>query len=208
MPIEPLVLFGAGGHAAVVADMLPPGTELLVLDASEKLVGGTLLDRPVFAPATPVDVGARLFHVAIGDNRAREMVTAQILAVGGRPHTVVHPKASIASSASVGGGCLVAAMAVVGPRAELAPGVIVNHGAVVDHDCAVGAFCHIAPNATLGGRVAIGPLALVGAGAVVLPGVTIGEGATIGAGAVVTDDVPPHQMWSGVPARKMEATCK
>jgi UDP-2-acetamido-3-amino-2,3-dideoxy-glucuronate N-acetyltransferase len=41
----------------------------------------------------------------------------------------------------------------------------------------------------------------VGAGAVVLPGVVIGADALVGAGSVVTRDIPPGQIWYGVPAR-------
>ncbi len=43
----------------------------------------------------------------------------------------------------------------------------------------------------------------IGAGAIILPGVRIGEGAIIGAGAVVTSDIPPYEIWAGVPARKI-----
>ena len=43
----------------------------------------------------------------------------------------------------------------------------------------------------------------IGAGAIILPGVKIGKGAIIGAGAVVTRDVPPFEVWIGVPARKL-----
>jgi acetyltransferase-like isoleucine patch superfamily enzyme len=35
----------------------------------------------------------------------------------------------------------------------------------------------------------------------IMPGVTIGEGAVVMAGAVVTNDVPPHAIVAGVPAR-------
>jgi acetyltransferase-like isoleucine patch superfamily enzyme len=41
----------------------------------------------------------------------------------------------------------------------------------------------------------------IGSGAVVTDGVRIGRGAVIAAGAVVTDDVPPHVVVGGVPAR-------
>ncbi len=41
----------------------------------------------------------------------------------------------------------------------------------------------------------------VGAGAMVLDGVHIGKGAVIAAGAVVAEDVPPHTLVAGVPAR-------
>jgi len=43
----------------------------------------------------------------------------------------------------------------------------------------------------------------IGAGSIILPGVTIGEGAIIGAGAVVAHNVPPYEIWAGVPAQKI-----
>jgi acetyltransferase-like isoleucine patch superfamily enzyme len=43
----------------------------------------------------------------------------------------------------------------------------------------------------------------IGVNAVLLPGVTVGKGAIVGAGAVVTRDVPPFAVVSGVPARFM-----
>lgn len=45
--------------------------------------------------------------------------------------------------------------------------------------------------------------AIVFAGATVLPGVTVGENAVIAAGAVVGKDVPPYEIWGGVPGRKI-----
>jgi acetyltransferase-like isoleucine patch superfamily enzyme len=49
--------------------------------------------------------------------------------------------------------------------------------------------------------VTIGSDCWLGAGTRVLPGVTIGDGAILGTGSVVTHDVPPYQVWAGVPAR-------
>jgi len=37
--------------------------------------------------------------------------------------------------------------------------------------------------------------------ATILKGVTIGEGAIIAASAVVNRDVPPHELWGGIPAK-------
>jgi acetyltransferase-like isoleucine patch superfamily enzyme len=43
--------------------------------------------------------------------------------------------------------------------------------------------------------------AWIGAGAIVCDGVRIGKGAVVGAGAVVVEDVPPHTVVAGVPAK-------
>lgn len=49
--------------------------------------------------------------------------------------------------------------------------------------------------------VRIGNDVWIGRGAVILKGVTIGDGAIIAANAVLTKDVPPMEIWAGVPAR-------
>jgi acetyltransferase-like isoleucine patch superfamily enzyme len=45
--------------------------------------------------------------------------------------------------------------------------------------------------------------AWLGTGVVVLPGITIGEGAIVGSNSVVTRDVEPYTIVSGLPARPM-----
>jgi serine O-acetyltransferase len=50
-------------------------------------------------------------------------------------------------------------------------------------------------------RLFVGDDVTIGAGALVLGPVTIGERAFIAAGAVVVDDVPPHAVMAGNPAR-------
>ncbi|GHC05635.1 hypothetical protein GCM10010080_19370 [Thermomonas carbonis] len=51
--------------------------------------------------------------------------------------------------------------------------------------------------------IVIGDDVWLGAGCVILPGVVVGDGAIIGANAVVTTDVPPNEIWGGVPAQKI-----
>ncbi|WP_058301360.1 acyltransferase [Gorillibacterium timonense] len=49
--------------------------------------------------------------------------------------------------------------------------------------------------------IIIGHHCWIGTGAIVLQGVTIGDGVVVAAGAVVTKDIPPFEVWGGVPAK-------
>jgi UDP-2-acetamido-3-amino-2,3-dideoxy-glucuronate N-acetyltransferase len=50
--------------------------------------------------------------------------------------------------------------------------------------------------------------ATLGANCTIVCGVEIGESAVVGAGAVVTKDVPPHAVVTGVPARQVGFVCE
>ena len=52
--------------------------------------------------------------------------------------------------------------------------------------------------------IIIGDDVWIGYGAQIMSGVTIGRGAVVAAGAVVTKDIPPYEVWSGVPAKKIK----
>ncbi len=49
--------------------------------------------------------------------------------------------------------------------------------------------------------VVIEDYVMVGTRAMILPGVTLGEGSVVGAGSVVTQDVAPYTIVSGIPAK-------
>ncbi len=51
------------------------------------------------------------------------------------------------------------------------------------------------------GSVIFGDYCWVGANVFVNPGVTIGENSVVGANSVVTKDIPPFEIWGGVPAK-------
>jgi sugar O-acyltransferase (sialic acid O-acetyltransferase NeuD family) len=201
---EALLLFGAGGHALVVADAAQRGGKwqrLAACDSDPARCQGELLPGVPLLPPQSAAAWDGLVHVSIGDNQARER-EAQALGLE-RLASVLHPAATRAATVSVEAGCFVAAGAVLGPLSRLGAGVIVNHGAVVDHDCTVGDFTHVAPRAVLGGGVQLGRRVMLGAGAVVLPGVRVVDDAVIGAGAVVHRDLLFPGVYVGVPARRL-----
>lgn len=205
MSTDCLIVVGAGGHARVVMDALQQSNDgacrFAFADDDAALHGQLILGQPVLGFASQfVRQGVR-FHVAVGDNLNRDLLYQRLLAFGGVPMTVVHPRACVSSHALVSEAGFVAALAVIAPAAVIGFGAIINHGSVVDHDCNVGDFCHIAPGAYLSGGVRLGSRVFVGAGACVLPGVVVGDNTVIGAGAVVRFDVEANKTVVGVPAR-------
>lgn len=205
MPTKLLYLVGAGGHAKVVLDaLLSSGTlayDVRVRDGAQQLQGQLLLGYPIEVPAIAAEMEGQSFHLAIGNNQARQRLFAALVDMKAVALSIVHEASSVSRFARIGDGSFVAAQAVVAAAAVLGHSVIINHGAVVDHDCEVGDFSHIAPSAALSGGVVVGSGVLVGAGAKILPGLRVGDNAVIGAGAVVTANVGAGETWVGVPAR-------
>ena len=79
---------------------------------------------------------------------------------------------------------------------------IANNVVIVDHDHRLGKVG--VENGLESTPVHIGRNVWIGANAVILRGVSIGDGAIIAAGAVVNHDIPAHEIWGGIPAKKIK----
>lgn len=99
---------------------------------------------------------------------------------------------------------------VLPPGAQLGKDVLLSYrglGTVIHHRAVIGNRVVIGTGVTIGGRSGhdrvpvLGDDVFVGTGAKILGPVTIGEGCQIGANAVVLQDLPPHSVAVGVPAR-------
>lgn len=203
--MHPLLIYGAGGHAKVVADALVKAgvTVAGFIDDDPAATGKRMLGFQVVGTGAMIDAewpGAGIVP-AIGDNRARAALLARLKAGANPLASAIHPAAIFGNGAVIGDGSFLAAGAVVNPDAVLGEGVIVNTLASVDHDCRIGPCVHIAPGARLCGGVSVGAGTLIGTGSVVIPGITIGANAVIGAGSVVIRDVPDGARVAGNPAR-------
>lgn len=98
-------------------------------------------------------------------------------------------------------GCDIAAAADVGGGLQLFHPM----GVVVGPRCVVGENCTLMQGVTLGHGRGGSPIledeVVVGPGAAIVGEYRIGAGAQIGANSVVTCDIPPSEIWVGVPAR-------
>ena len=204
-----VIVWGAGGHAKVVAEILRLSGQYDVLGfiddqnpqrEGQEFFGATILGGKQAAEKMRKD-GVDQAIVAIGDCAARLALAEVVVRMGYTLATAIHPRAIISPNCSVRPGTVVTAGATISPAAQVGANVILNTDCSVDHDCIVEDGVHIGPGVHLGGRVTIGRATWVGIGAVIRDGVHIGANSIIGAGAVVLKDIPDGVVAHGVPAR-------
>lgn len=197
-----MYLYGAGGHAKVILDILqsfgvrlkgvfddnPPDAKLLVMEVADgvRLLGEGFpqLDAPLI--------------ITVGNNARRAELATLIKANYG---VAIHRSAIISSTTSVGVGTVVLHGAVVQADSQIGAHVLVNTAASIDHDNVIGDYVHVSPHATLCGHVEVGEGTHIGAGAVVIQKIRVGRWCTIGAGAVVLRDIPDFSTAVGNPAK-------
>ncbi len=199
---DSIFLYGAGGHAKVILDILRScGMSVSgIIDDNPHVVewmGHSVIRR------SEIPSGSRAI-ISIGVNATRKAL-AEILSCRGISFaTGVASSAIVSPSAEIGEGSVVMQGTILQSSCRIGRHCIVNTGASVDHECILEDYVHVSPHATLCGNVHVGEGAWIGAGAVVIPGVRIGRWAVVGAGSVVCQDIPDNAIAYGNPCRPVK----
>jgi sugar O-acyltransferase (sialic acid O-acetyltransferase NeuD family) len=205
---------GAGGHGAVVADIV-----MRMAEAGEDIAIVAFVDDQPAAAAremcgVPIVAGglaalSTIAHdavvVAIGNNAVRRRMSDEIRRTGTALAIARHPSSVVAPDARIGAGTVVCAGAVVNPGARVGYSAILNTHSSIDHHDVIGDCAHIGPGVHLGGHVTVGDETLIGIGSTVMPQIQIGGRVVVGAGSVVIRNLPDGAVAYGVPARTRTA---
>ena len=203
-----LLIFGAGGHSKVVAEIARlnqwevvgfiDGVNPLRKGESfygSKILGGDEVLEDLFLS----DVKHAI--VAFGNNRIRMRTAENLAEIGFKLPSAIHPSAIYAGDVEIGEGTVIAAGAVIGPSTSIGRYAIINTQASLDHECRVCDGAHLGPGAVVAGGVLVGECAWIGAGAVISDHKKIGANSIVGAGAVVVKNIPDDVVAIGVPAK-------
>jgi sugar O-acyltransferase, sialic acid O-acetyltransferase NeuD family len=203
---ESVVIWGASGHAKVVADAVRLEGRFHLVGFLDDVDPQTrqFLGLPVFGGAEALgrlrEDGVTHIVFGFGNCDARLRLSEVAKKEGFSLATVIHPNAVVASDVTIGEGTVVFAGAVVNSGSTIGANVIINTKASVDHDCVIADGAHVCPGTTIGGGVSVGSAAWLGIGSTIKDHVTIGASALVGAGSVVISDIPDAVVAYGVPA--------
>lgn len=187
-----VIVFGAGGHGHVIADIIYASGDRLV---------GFLDDNPEKETLGPIDDYVRFpdceFCIGIGNAAFRKKLSALPL----KWYTAVHPSAIISPYAEIGEGTVVMPNTTVNYGSRIGKHSIINTGAIVEHNNTIGDYVHISVGVKLGGTVSVGDMTWVGIGTTVNNNLSICGNCMIGAGAVVVRSITCPGTYVGVPAK-------
>lgn len=191
--MKKVYLFGAGGHAKVIIDILQLN-DITV----EELYDDNKTIKDFMGIPVSQEIKSPLI-ISIGNNSIRKKIATDL-------NEVIYDKAIstnavISGNVSIGDGTVIVQGSIIQSCSQIGKHVIINTAATVDHDCNIQDFVHIAPGVNLCGGVEVGEGTLIGAGSTVIPGIKIGQWCIIGAGSVITNDIPDNVVAAGVPCK-------
>ncbi len=207
--MKKIVIWGAGGHAMVVADIIRSGHEYEIagflddlneLRKNELFCGSTILGGKDQLKDLRTR-GIEYIIIAFGNSSARLRAADLALEAKFKLAIVLHPRSIIASDVKIGDGTVVTAGAVINSMSTIGQNVIVNTSSSIDHECTLGDGVHICPGVHLAGKVSVGKGTWVGMGSIVKEGTRIGEHSLIGAGSLILNEVPAGTLAYGSPAK-------
>jgi len=191
-------IFGAGGHARVIASFLDVAPVFVVqsLEGQAALPGSMMSEDDYFRELPLGDA-----YLGIGANAARDLCASRLRAAKVNMPPCIAPTAFVARDAEIESGAVIGAGAVIGSRALIGRDTIVNTLSSVDHDCILGALSQVTVGVTFGGGVRVGANCFSGMKSGVFPNRIIGDNVQVMAGSLISTDVEPNVMMGGNPAQ-------
>lgn len=203
-----IVIYGAGGHAKVIADIIEKSKAYRILGFLDdyKEPGTTIYGYEILGGIDYITDCAESDLsgiVALGDNWSRKK-TVELIKTR-NPNfkfvTAIHPSVSIGRGVKINEGSVVMAGVIINSDAVVGEHCIVNTKSSLGHDSILLNYVTVAPNATIAGNVKLGECSTMSISSTIIHGKEIGDHTVIGAGATVVKDIPSYTVAYGTPAK-------
>ena len=205
-----IIIFGAGGHAKVVVDIIEKQRKFNIVgfigsnhEKNSIIMGYKVLGDESLLKDIIFNYEIYGGIIGIGDNSIRAKARDKVIKVIPNFKFVncIHPKSILGKDATLGEGNVVMAGAIVNSATRIKNHCILNTNSSIDHDCLMLDFSSIAPNASVGGNVKIGDYSAIGIGANIFHSVNVGYNCIIGGGSLVCHDTNENSIYYGSPSK-------
>ena len=197
---EKLYIYGAGGHAKVVAATARLcGYEIAGFweDSSDRIGKAFFGSRIIAFDTIPYQSS---IIIAFGNNSIR-LDKGNALRDRFQIKNLIHPSAQIACGVSIGCGTYVGAFANIDPDCRVGDFCIINNGANISHETRIEDGCHICGGVQIAGNCHIGQCVMMGIGSCIIEKCSVGDNTCVGAGSTVIRDLSDNVTAVGCPAR-------
>lgn len=150
-----LIIYGAGGHAHVVADAATKSGWEIIAFADDNTPGGQFINGIKVCRYEELRDEQAFIVIAMGNNSIRASVAKK---VNHPTVNIIHPTAVISAGVTLGTGNVILANAVIQANTAIGDHCIINALVCVDHDVKIGSYVHIYPNSYVaaGAEIAAG----------------------------------------------------
>jgi sugar O-acyltransferase (sialic acid O-acetyltransferase NeuD family) len=195
-----IILFGAGGHALSVIDVIEKTKKfkiLFIVDKFEGFVG----KYKVYKQNEEIDYYKKYSNrafISIGqikDSNPRKILYKKLIKNKYILPKIVSPYAYVSSSARIGNGSIIMHHALVNSYAEIGENCIVNSKTLIEHSARVENNCHLSTGSIINGDCYIKKDSFIGSNATIIQGVIIGEKSIIGAGQIIKKNLKSKSIY-------------
>ena len=148
-----LVLYGAGGHAKVIYDIILSNDMLLEYLVDDNPPADFFHHLEIYKPTEEL-LRKHKVIVAVGDAKAREKIVNKLHGICDF-ETLIHRSAFVSRFSELGDGTVVMPQVCVNAEVKIGNHCIINTASVIEHDCVIEDFVHISPTVTLAGNITI-----------------------------------------------------
>ena len=214
-----IIVLGTGGNCIDILDTLNDINRVSAspmyhcagfLDDLEENWGRELHGVKVLGPLNSAGPYSDCFFVngigSPGNFWKKETIIGKTGVPEERFETIVHPTATVSTTANLGRGTVVFQHATLTSNVRTGRHVIILPNAVVSHDVVLGDYTCVTGGVCISGGVTIGQACYLGTNASIGGNLTVGDYCLVGMGSVVLADVPADSVVVGAPARFIRRT--
>ncbi|MDB5120535.1 MAG: sugar O-acyltransferase, sialic acid O-acetyltransferase NeuD family [Sphingobacteriales bacterium] len=208
MDKEFMYLYGAGGHAKVIME---------IIKSYNIQIKGIFDDNIYIRPLCgfQINKGIKISKkgtfpklelpliISIGDNERRAEIAKLLDVAYGK---AIHSSAIISNNELIEDGTVVLQGAILQNDVSIGKHVLINTAARICNGARIENYAHVSPHSVVSENAVIGEGTHVGAGAVINPNVTVGKWCKIGAGSIVLQDIPDRCTVVGNPMKIIKNT--